>query len=277
MGIPSTVDVDIGWIRARSPRGRPGCHAWRVVRVDYDRQAERYDVGRRVPIETLEPWRGVIEHILPETEKPILDLGAGTGIWMGAFSVWFNIPVVAVEPSTGMRSVGTAAGLPERARYVSARAESLPLGLSTCRAAWLSTVVHHLTDMQVCAMELRRVLMEGAPVMIRNTFALRHDEVQLFRYFPAAAAVAAAWPTVQQVVATFAGAGFANSVLTRMHEDRWRDLQQLRDFAVTMRHTDSALVPISDAAFAEGLDGLDRAIAEGQHPQPEGVDLLVLS
>jgi hypothetical protein len=85
----------------------------------------------------------------------------------------FNVPVVAIEPSTGMRSVGTATGFPESAHYISAQAEALPLGDSTCRAAWLSTVVHHLTDIEVCATELRRVLIEGAPVMIRNTFALR--------------------------------------------------------------------------------------------------------
>ncbi len=260
----------------QSPKS-PWCHAGPVVRVDYDREAEHYEAGRRVPIESLEPWHGMIERLLPQSEKPLLDLGAGTGIWTGAFSVWFNVPVVAVEPSTGMRSVGTTTGFPESAHYISAQAEALPLGDSTCRAAWLSTVVHHLTDIEVCAMELRRVLIKGAPVMIRNTFALRHDEVELFSHFPAAAAVAAAWPTVEEVVATFAGAGFANSALTRLHEGRWRDLQRLRDFAVTMRHTDSALTPISDAEFAEGLANLDRAIAEGQHPQPEGVDLLVLS
>ena len=196
------------------------------------------------------------------------------------FSVWFNVPVVAIEPSTGMRSVGTTAGLPQSAHYIAAQAEALPLGDSTCRAAWLSTVVHHLTDIEVLhAMELRRVLSEGAPVMIRNNFPERQAEVELFRHFPAAAAVAAAWPTVEHVVATFAEAGFADSALVRVHEDRWPDLQPFREWTVAMRHTDSVLAPISDAEFAEGLARkiFDRAIAEGQRPQPMGVDLLVLT
>jgi ubiquinone/menaquinone biosynthesis C-methylase UbiE len=89
-----------------------------VVRVDYDQEAEHYEAGRRVPIEVLEPWRGTIERFLPQGQDPLLDLGAGTGIWTRAFSAWFNVPVVAVEPSTGMRSVGTTAGLPESARYI---------------------------------------------------------------------------------------------------------------------------------------------------------------
>lgn len=199
---------------------RPWCQAGAVVRVDYDQEAERFEAGRRVPVEVLEPWRRQIERFLPQSEKPLVDLGAGTGIWTGALSVWFNIPVVAVEPSNGMRSVGTTVGLPPRAHYVAARAEALPLGDSTCGAAWLSTVVHHLTDIEVCAMELRRVLSGGAPVMIRNSFPGRQDEVELFRHFPAAGAVTATWPTVEEVVATFARAGFANSALIRVHEDR---------------------------------------------------------
>jgi ubiquinone/menaquinone biosynthesis C-methylase UbiE len=247
-----------------------------VVRVDYDREAEHYETGRRVPMEVLEPWRGHIEQFLPESEKPLLDLGAGTGIWTRAFSLWFNVPVLAVEPSTGMRSVGSAVGLGVGAHYVGALAEAVPFGDSTCSAAWLSTVVHHLSDIEACATELRRVLIDGAPVMFRNTFSGRHDEVELFRHFPAAAAVAAAWPTVEEVVVTFAGTGFANSALIRVYEDRWRDLRSFRQWAIAMRHTDSTLAPISDAEFAEGLANLDRAIAEGEHPQPMGVDLLVL-
>jgi ubiquinone/menaquinone biosynthesis C-methylase UbiE len=259
------------------PSSRPWYHAGPVVRVDYDREAEHYEAGRRLPVEVLEPWRAQIERFLPQSEKPLLDLGAGTGIWTRAFSVWFHVPVVAVEPSTGMRSVGTTTGLPDRAHYLAAQAEALPLGHSTCKAAWLSTVVHHLTDIEACAMELRRVLSDGAPVMIRNNFPGRQDEVELFRHFPAAAAVAATWPAVEEVVATFARAGFANSTLNRVYEDRWRDLQPFREWAIAMRHTDSVLVPISDAEFAEGLANLDRAIAAGQRPQPMGVDLLVLT
>ena len=187
-----------------------------MVRVDYDQEAEHYEAGRRLPIEVLEPWRGQIERFLPQSKKPLLDLGAGTGIWTRAFSVWFHVPVVAVEPSSGMRSVGTAAGLPESAHYIAAQAEALPLRDSTCGAAWLSTVVHHLRDIEVCAMELRRVLSEGAPVLIRNNFPDLQAEVELFRHFPAAAAVAAEWPTVEEVVDTFVRAGFANSALARV-------------------------------------------------------------
>lgn len=111
--------------------------------------------------------------------------------------------------------------------------------------------------------------------MIRNMFPGRLEEVELFRHFPAAAAVAAHWPTLEQVVATFAEAGFTQNV--RVREERWRDLQQERDWAVAMRNTDSTLAPISDAEFAEGLRNLEAAIARGEQPRPTGRDLVVLT
>jgi SAM-dependent methyltransferase len=247
-----------------------------VARVDYDREARHYQAGRGVPIESLEPWREHIANLLPPDGRPLLDIGAGTAIWTRAFSVWFEVEVVAVEPSGAMRLVGTEVGLPAKGRYVAARAENLPFGTATCGAAWLSTVLHHLSDLNACATELRRVLVEGAPVMIRNSFPGRLDEVELFRHFPAAAAVAARWPTLEQTVSTFAAAGFAESSITRVREGRWWDLGGVRDFAVTMRHTDSALAPITDAEFAEGLANIDAAMAKGQSPRPTGVDLVVV-
>jgi hypothetical protein len=44
-----------------------------------------------------------------------------------------------------------------------------------------------------------------------------------------------------------------------------------------MRRTDSALAPISDLEFAEGLRNLEGAIARGERPRPTGTDLVVLT
>jgi len=255
-----------------------------MARVDYDREARRYPVGREVPLEQLEPWRRLVARFLTPGQLPILDVGAGTGLWTRAFGTWFDAEIVALEPSSGMREVGAEIGLPPRARYLAARAEQLPFGRGTFCAAWLSTVVHHLVDLCACAGELSRALAEGAPVLIRNSFPGRLEQVELFRYFPAARAVAEGWPPLEQVVSVFADAGFVHNRVVRVQElspwpggSRFGDLRQLRAWALAMRHTDSTLAPISDAEFGEGLGNLDRAIAEGHTPQPMGVDLVVLS
>jgi ubiquinone/menaquinone biosynthesis C-methylase UbiE len=248
-----------------------------MVRIDYDQEARRYRAGREVPLEQIEPWRPVLGALLRPGDEPLLDVGAGTGIWTRAFVTWFDAAVIALEPSSGMREVGSQIGLPSRACYVAASAEHLPLSRAGFRAAWLSTVVHHLTDLSACARELRRTLAAGGPVMIRNSFPGRLEEVELFRHFPAAAAVAAHWPTLERVITTFADAGFTQNRIVTVREERWPDLRQVRDWAVAMRNTDSALAPISDAEFAEGLRKLEGAIAQGERPRPTGTDLLFLT
>ena len=248
-----------------------------MARVDYDSQAVAYEAGRGVPLSSLFPWRKPIERTIPRGTSPIIDLGAGTGIWTRALSVWFtDARILAVEPSKGMQAVGIDAGLPAGAVYVNACAEALPLRDRSCRAAWLSTVVHHLTDLRACARELRRVLRAGSPAMIRNTFPGRQDEVELFRFFPAAAAVAAAWPTLGDVRGAFAESGFSSCDVQRVREPRWADLTGLRSWALSMRRTDSTLAPITDAEFADGLRRLDEAVADGDSPRAGAMDLVIL-
>lgn len=224
-----------------------------AVWIDYDREARRYRAGREVPLDQLEPWRRFLGTFIRPGHEPLLDIGAGTGLWTRAFVTWFDAKVIALEPSSGIREVGAEIGLPSRAHYVAASAEHVPFGRDAFRAAWLSTVVHHLTDISACAGELRRTLAEGASVMIRNSFPGRLEEVELIRHFPAAAAVATHWPTLEKVVTTFSEAGFTQNRVLRVREERWRDLQGVRDWAVAMRNTDSALAPISIDEFAEGL------------------------
>jgi SAM-dependent methyltransferase len=248
-----------------------------VVRIDYDREARHYRTGREVPLDQLEPWRPFLNAFLRPGDEPLLDIGAGTGLWTRAFVTWFDAEVIALEPSSGMREVGAEIGLPSRARYVAACAEHLPFGGSAFRGAWLSTVVHHLTDLPACARELRRALAEGASVMVRNSFPERLEEVELFRHFPAAADIAGQWPTLEQVIATFAEAGFTHERVVTVRDARWRNLEGVRNWAIAMRRTDSALAPISDLEFAEGLRNLEGAIARGERPRPTGTDLVVLT
>jgi hypothetical protein len=165
-----------------------------VARVDYDREAERYHQGRQRPLGDLTAWRDAVARFLPNIDAPILDLGAGTGIWVMAFSTWFAKPVIA-----------------------------------------------------------------------------------LWRFFEAARLVANTFPTVEEVCDTFATAGFEMLDLLRVREPAFPSVVALRDWAVLMRHTDSALAPLSDEEFANGLSSIDTAIAADEAPMPLGVDLLVMA
>ena len=192
--------------------------------VDYDQLAAAYDQDRAVPLEALEPWRTALAAYLPPASGlPVLDLGAGTGLFAAAIAQWFATEVVAVEPSEGMRRQARTTRAHPHITYVGGRGEQLPLRDGGCDSAWLSTVIHHLSDLGACAGELRRVVRPGGWVLIRNAFPDRPEPgTRLFVFWPGARAVLARAPTVQATLATFAAAGFTLVLLEEVstREDR---------------------------------------------------------
>ncbi len=242
--------------------------------VDYDAAAADYDRtrGRAVAIGAWQqPVVGALATLPP---GPLLDLGAGSGLWSPTLASWTGRPVVAVEPSAGMRAQARRTGRHPRVRQVGGVGGALPLRAGSVGAAWLSTVIHHVGDVARCAGELRRALAPGAPVLIRSGFRGRLDGVWLFRFFPAARRVGDNFPTVESVTATFEAAGFAAEGLTRVEEPPTLDLRGWRDQLPAQRRADTVLVGLTDAELAAGLHLLDQAIADGESPQPAGLDLL---
>jgi ubiquinone/menaquinone biosynthesis C-methylase UbiE len=148
--------------------------------------AAGYDAGQALSPKGLEGWRAALaDYLPPPSALPVLDLGAGTGLFATAIVGWFDAGVVAVEPSEGMRRQARRARPHRRVAWIGGRAERLPLRDGCCGGAWLSTIIHHLGDLPGCAGELRRVLRAGSPVLIRSSFPGRHQGITLFRYFPA--------------------------------------------------------------------------------------------
>jgi ubiquinone/menaquinone biosynthesis C-methylase UbiE len=246
-------------------------------RVDYDQMAASYDRGRGMPLAALEGWRAALAAYLPPASgRPVLDLGAGTGLFAAAIATWFDARVVGVEPSEEMRRRARLAHTHRRVASVGGEAERLPLGDGSCAAAWLSTVIHHLGDLAGCARELRRVLEPGGPVLIRSSFPGRHAQISLFRFFPGAGRIADTFPTVEATVAAFATAGFALESLRPVPQV---SAPSLRAAVERVRQrADSTLKPLPDEEFAQGLAALEQAAAAEATPTPvvDHLDLLVL-
>jgi ubiquinone/menaquinone biosynthesis C-methylase UbiE len=180
-----------------------------VARADFDRMAPHYDASRALSRAGLEAWRRALAPFLPPPQgQPIVDLGSGTGQFAEAFARWFGNLVVGVEPSPAMRREAQRKRSHPRIRHLAADAERIPLADGSCGAAWLSTVVHHVGDLSACARELRRVLVPGAPVLVRNAFPGRQLGITLFGYFPEAAAVVETFPSMSATLDAFSGAGF---------------------------------------------------------------------
>ena len=76
-----------------------------VARISYDEQtAAAYKAVREVPREGLSEWREAVRrHLRPSAGMTLVDVGAGTGQFAAAFTDWFDLEVLAVEPSAAMR------------------------------------------------------------------------------------------------------------------------------------------------------------------------------
>ena len=77
-----------------------------MARISYDEQtAAAFKAVREVPRDGLSEWREAVRrHLRPSPGMTLVDIGAGTGAFATAFSDWFDLTVVAVEPSAAMRA-----------------------------------------------------------------------------------------------------------------------------------------------------------------------------
>ena len=242
-----------------------------MARIAYhDADAEAFAETRHLTDDGLTAWRAAVaRHLTPRSGMRLLDLGAGTGSWARAFIDWFpGVEVVAVEPSAAMRARCVFAPL------VAGDAGHLPLAGGSVDGAWLSTVIHHVPDLAATARELRRVLRPGAPVLIRSAFAGRHEAITLFDYFPEAVRVLDTYPSIAEVGAAFAAAGFATAAVEAVPQVT---APSLREAAAGLRRAaPTPLQLITDAEYAAGIQRLREAARTVDGPVVDALDLLVL-
>lgn len=246
-------------------------------RTDYERMAARYDAGRALPLEWIDEWRVVLAPYLSQSPLPILDLGAGTGLWCNVLTTWFDASIVGIEPSDAMRREAARKNLPSKVALLGGTAERIPLRASSCNCAWLSTVIHHISDLRACAHELRRVVQEQGAVLIRNSFGDRLNDIHWLSFFPAAKHLAARrWPSVDATADAFRTAGFEIESLHSVPEVIAENLGAYYD-RVCVR-ANSTLTLISDEDFVDGLARLKFAAQQQQSSKPvvDHRDLLVL-
>ena len=221
-------------------------------------------VAREISLTGLSSWRDAVAPYFL-AGRTVLDLGAGTGLFVRAFAEWFpDVPVVAVEPSADMRA---ASGL----TMLAGDAGAIPLPDASVDVVWMSTVVHHVRDLAAAGAELRRVLRPGGVVVLRSLFRERHDGIGLFRFFPEAARALSSFPTVSEVAD---GMGFA---VERMEAVAQVSASSLAEKASSVRwEADTLLRSLSAEEFEAGRARLLQAAAVETGPVVDHLDLLVL-
>jgi len=230
-----------------------------VARISYDEQtATAFKAVREVPRDGLTEWRDAVRrHLRPSRETTLVDIGAGTGTFSAAFSEWFGISVLAVEPSAAMR-----AHIPRTPaiRVLEGSASALPLPDDSADAAWLSLVVHHIPDLGAAAREIRRVLRADAPVLVRGGISgTNYDGIELVRWFPETARLVDTFPSFEQTCEAFAAAGFRFDTLEEVRETYPAGLAGLLDQVDMLRRADTTMRSLTDDEFRRGQERLRRA------------------
>jgi ubiquinone/menaquinone biosynthesis C-methylase UbiE len=251
-----------------------------MARISYDeRTAEAFKAVREIPRDGLVEWREAVRrHLRPTRGMTLVDIGAGTGQFATALSDWFDLSVLAVEPSAAMR-----AQIPQTPaiQALEGNASAMPLPDDSADAAWLSLVIHHIPDLEAAAHEIRRVLRPGSPVLIRQGFPGRLDGVELVRWFPETARVVDTYPSVAATCEAFAAAGFRQVALEQVRETYPSSLSDFLGQVDAFRHADTTMRTLTDADFRRGKERLQQAVrraADTASPEvrANSLDLLVL-
>jgi SAM-dependent methyltransferase len=256
-----------------------------LARISYDEPtAAAYKAVREIPRDGLADWREAVRrHLRPSPGMTLVDIGAGTGAFAAAFSDWFDLSVLAVEPSAAMRDQ-----IPRTPsiQVFEGNASALPLPDESADAAWLSNVIQHVQDLGVAAKEIRRVLRPGAPVLIRagmshQGFPDRYDGVENVRWFPETARTVDTFPSVEETCKAFAAAGFHRDALEQVRETYAASLADFLDHVDTLRQADTTMRGLTEDEFLRGKERLRRAVRQAEDTaNPEtrsnSLDLLVL-
>lgn len=252
-----------------------------MARVDYDEMSKRYNAGRHLDDWQVEPLRPAITAQLPARTASIVDVGSGTGQWSGRLARWFDVDVVGVEPSAGMRAQALHAA---RVAYVGGAAERLPLRADAVDAAWLSVVVHHFDDLSQAAREIRRVVRAGGSVMLRTAVpdlvprsavpveecvrAAGMEGTVMYSglLFPSSLDVIDTFPSLDELDEVFGEAGFGRVHAGLVAHGQAMSMREFRD-RVAVR-ADSTLVPVPNDEWARGLALLDALVEAEREPTP---------
>ena len=252
-----------------------------MKKLDYDQSLyKNYQKAREHSEVTYRLWMEAIAKYLSKTKirsgLTILDLGSGTGRFSAPLAQYFDVCVIGVEPSDKMREAAEESNTDPRISHIKGKAEKIPADDKKFDFAFLSMVIHHFDDLDLCAKELYRVLKPDGFVFIRNSFRNRLDMVPYHDFFPSAKAIDnQILPDVEEVGTVFSDNGFEKIALERVVQQMAESLDAYYQ-RIKMKAM-STFEFMSDEEFQAGLLTMKKAAEIERKPWPvfEGIDLLV--
>lgn len=220
--------------------------------INYDQLAADYAANRRV-----HPGVFAGLHAAIDRGMTVLEIGCGTGNYIGALHAATGATCSGIDPSTGMLAMARRRW-PD-VHFEQAPGEALPFAAAHFDFAFSVDVVHHLTDPAASLHEARRVLrLGGALCTVTDSARIIETRMPLSIYWPETVAVELArYHPIAQVQAWLYAAGF-----TTFREETVEHSYVLSDAAPYRARSYSALQLIDDAAFARGLTALEADLTQ---------------
>jgi ubiquinone/menaquinone biosynthesis C-methylase UbiE len=235
-----------------------------------------YDRGRDHGPEMLQLWMNFIASVVGNHRlNTILDLGCGTGRFSEALAAHFNAEVIGVDPSQKMLEQAQRKLRDSRVRYESGCSEALPLANDSVDLVFMSMSFHHFTDQKLAARECRRVLREGAPVIVRTGTRERIPSYPYVEFFPESVPIMKdCLPTANFLREIFESAGFrtvsCELVIQEIAADYATYVEKISAGA------DSVLAQLSPTEFQTGIDAMRAHVARvTDKPVTEPIDVFV--
>ena len=236
--------------------------------VNYDRAASEYAAHRQVHsgvFRELCRWFGPVGPVpAPDRgdgvgpDSTVLEVGCGTGNYIGALAAGQGCKAYGIDPSAGM--LARAHARPERVTWLLGRAEALGFLNETFDLIFSVDVIHHVTDKVALYQEVARLLRPGGRVCTVTDSAdiIQRREI-LSGYFPETVEIELSrYPSLAQLETWMAEVGLAAfEVVTVEQAYEIAGAQPFRAKAY------SSLYLISDEAWRAGLARLEHDLAKG--------------
>lgn len=225
-------------------------------RVDYNALAAAYAQHRGVNPEVLVRLSRTLSR-----DSRVLEVGSGTGNYIGEIEKLHGCRCVGVDPSLEMLTRARSRG--GTVTYHQGPAEDLSLPDAEFDLVFSVDVVHHMTDRRRAFREAFRVLRPGGKLctVTDSEWVIRHRE-PLSVYFPETVNVELArYPRIDVLTRDLASVGFS-SIVDELAEFSY----ELTSAAPYRARVFSSLLFIDDDAFQRGLARLDAALQKGPVP-----------
>ncbi len=234
--------------------------------VDYSKLAMTYDRCRSLSPGKAYFWAKVFQQYLGLNDSLcVLDVGCGTGRFSALIASFCGCQVIGLDPSAEMLATAKRK-LADKAQWMLARAENIPLADGTVDVCLASQVIHHFIDKRQAFAEIHRVLRPGGRLAIRYS---THEQLSHFidyRFFPSALEIDKARspdrPEVLRLAQENGLEVIAERPITQPFFERVEDyLDKLRN-----RYS-SVLTLISEEEYQRGLEAATRAL-QGDEFEP---------